>query len=145
MERRIDISNGTISFGRALVRNMVQQADDGSYMIILEPYEEKKTYQQIKFIHGPVVKAYADYTGEPYADAKFNLKKRFGINRLVRDTQSGGSQLEVRSLKDYSKKQMQTFLDRVLHHLEYECNFIIDAETRSKFKIDELTGELNEI
>ena len=142
---KITITNGEITFGRTGAGNLIAGASDGDYMLKLEEWKAAKTWKQIKFIHGPVVKVYSDYTGYTKEEAKLMLKRKYGENRYVTDKETGEQVLYVRSLADYSKKEMQLFLDRVLEHLEFECNIIVDPETRKQFQIDWETGELEEL
>ena len=134
-----------ITFGKHSIRRMIETAEPGDYMLSLEEWKSAKTNRQNAFFHGPVVKVYSDYTGYTRDEAKYMLKVKFGFNKIIKDKDTGKQIVQVRSIAEYTKDQMMEFLDRVLHHLEYDCNMIIDAETRKQFQLDELTGELTEL
>lgn len=143
-QTRIEIQNGKLISGKESLKNILRSADDGLYMIKLEEWQTAKTKRQNAFFHGPVVDAYSEYTGYTKTEAKYMLKKYFGVNRLVKDKNTGKQELMIRSIAKYKKEEMSTFLDRVMNHLEYDCGMVIDSETRKQFMLDEETGELVE-
>lgn len=134
------------NLGAARLNNLIKEMEwDNDYSITIKDWEEEKTWPQIKFFHGPILDAYMEYTGYSWDDSKYTLKKRYGVNKVVKDTQTGKQEVEIRSLADYSKPEMQTFFDRLLNHFEYDCEMIIDSETRKQFMVNQETGEMEEI
>ena len=145
IRNRFTKKDDKVTVGRQTIINAIKNLPDGDWIQQIEKYSPKKTYAQIKFFHGPVVEVYMDYTGYSYDDAKYTLKKYYGVNKLVKDAKTGKQEPEIRSLADYTKEEMQAFFDRLLNHFEYDCGMVIDSETRKQFKVNLETGEMEEI
>lgn len=144
-QTKLHIEGGKVTRGKQGLKNLIRNAEDNAYMIKLEEWQTAKTKRQNAFFHGPVVKTYSEYTGYTYEEAKFILKKHFGVNRLVKDKKTGEQDLMIRSIAKYKKEEMSTFLDRVMNHMEYDLGMVIDPAIRKQFLIDEKTGELTEV
>lgn len=140
---KIHIEDHQITSGKAALSQVFRTVKDGWYAIELKNWSGYKTWLQIKTIHGPVVKAYSNYTGLTRKKAKRELKLDHGHNEYFE--KDGEKYVEIRSLSDYSKSEMRGFIESVLHHLEFECGIIVDLETRQQLMIDTTTGELTEI
>lgn len=132
-----------IGFGRGQVNKMITEAEPGDYMLKLEEWKSARTNLQNNFMHLCFDK-YGEEVGLTPDEAKDYLKKRYGINRLYKDPDTGEQLLLVRHTSDYNLEEGAIFIDRMLTHFEHDLGLIIDPKLRKQYKIDELTGELKE-
>lgn len=140
---KVKIKDHQIVEGKPDLRDMFRTSKDGTFAIEKKIWSGMKTYKQIKAVKGVVVPAYADYIGETLKKAERNLKEDYGITEY--DTNKKGELCMIyKSFSDYTKDEMRAFIEGTLNHLEHDCNFIIDLETRKKLQIDLDTGELTE-
>lgn len=140
---RIKISDSQIIAGKEHLRSAVLFLKDGEYAIDIKKWSGSKTWEQIKAIHGILLPAYSEYTGLTIEEAKRYAKMEFGEKEYF--DKDGQAYVELKSFAAYSKTEMRSFIDKFLHHLEYDCNMIFDFETRQQLRIDIETGELIEV
>jgi hypothetical protein len=143
-ERRIDIAGGEVVFNRKGLVDMIRKAEDGSYDITLTEHKENRRNQQNKFIH-VCFDVYSKEIGLTPDEAKFYLKKRYGINGIMKDPQTGKQIPHICKTSSYNIEECSVFIDRILRHFEHDVGIIIDPDIRKQYKIDKLTGELKEI
>lgn len=136
--------NKQIDFGKGQINKILTQAEPGYYMLSIEEWKQARTNKQNAFMHVCFDK-YSEYTGLTPEEAKDYLKKKFGINKLYKDPDTGEQVLLVRHTSEYNIEEGKVFIDRMLTHFEYDCGFIIDAETRKQYEVDYETGELQEV
>ena len=139
----VDIENGHIVLGSVALKDMIRNAEDGRYTIRMEEWKQTRRNQQNAFIH-VCFDVYGKEMGLSPEESKDYLKRKFGINSLYRDPDTGDQLLLVRHTRTYTIEECSVFIDRLLRHFEYDCNIVIDPELRKQYRIDQLTGELTE-
>ena len=144
MNIRCRIVNGTIKEGRENVKRAIKEFDNGEASIKIEEWKDTRSNLQNAFIH-LCFDVYAKEIGYSPLEAKFLLKKEFGLNRLVKNKRTGKQELLVRDTSGYNMEECAVFIDRLLRHFEHDCGIIIDPEIRKQYKIDTDTGELTQL
>ena len=141
MNIRCRIVNGEVKEGRENIRRAVKEFANGEACVTIKEWEETRTNLQNAFIH-LCFSVYGKEIGYSDKDAKWLLKKEFGLNRLIKNKRTGKQELLVRDTSEYGKEEMKVFIERLLNHFEHDCGIIVDSETRKQYKIDHDTGEL---
>jgi len=136
--------DGKITVGRKRLFKYLGSLEDGEYGASIEEWKQTRTNLQNAFMH-VCFDVYGKEMGLSPEEAKFYLKKKYGINKLFRDPETGEQLLYVRETSSYTLDEGKVFIDRILRHMEYDCSIIIRPEIRKQYKIDEITGEMEEI
>lgn len=144
MNVQVSKIDGKIRVGRKKLFHLLGKLDDGEWLVTIEKWEEKRTNLQNAFIH-VCFDVYAKEMGYTLLEAKWILKKEFGINKLIKNKRTGKQDLLVRDTSDYNIKEAAVFIERLLNHFEYDCGIVIDPEVRKQYKLNEITGEMEEI
>lgn len=137
---RIHIEDGEVIRSSHSLKEVIGKLKDGEYAVDVKKWSGSKTWKQIKAVKGVLIPEYATYTGLSKKEAERELKLEYGVAEYF--MRNSVQHVELVSFSEYSKHQMMNFIDGVLRHLEEDCNFIIDFETRKKLQIDDETGEL---
>lgn len=142
---RFKTENGEIVAGKENLKRAFDKLKqtDGDWCAELKKWTGEKTYLQIKTVKGVLIPEYSTYTGYTIDEAERRLKYDYG--ETIMDEIDKQQILILKSFRYYTKKEMRLFITKVLEHLEFDCGFIIDLETRKKLHLDEETGELKEI
>lgn len=142
---RAKVNNeGKVQAGASHLRNGFAKFAGKEVSVEITEWKNKRSTDQNALMH-KMFTVYGDEIGYTMEEAKWLLKKMFGINRLMRNKKTGTQELLVRNTSSYNIEEMTEFLRRVLQHMEYDCGIIIDPKERKQWRIDELTGNLQEV
>lgn len=81
-------------------------------LVTVERYVKLKTNPQLRYFHGPVVKAWSDHTGYSLEETKRELKRAYLERVPVVCKITGEEDVELPSLRDVSEEVMSAFITR---------------------------------
>ena len=133
------INNKTINYVdvnyQTLLEKYCSENDGAEGTVIFSLEEMEKTWPQIKFFHGVVVKAVARAMGELFdADTLKYVKGVLKDLFLRVYIENGKDKFYIPSLRDLSKREMSAFITSCLNHLIYFLNGRFTPEEHSEYK-----------
>ena len=105
--------------------NLVQY-EDKDIEIIVGKWQEKKTLQQIRYFHGPLLECASEFTGDTKDSIKAFLKDKF--LKEYRTTKGGSEYCFIPSLEKIKKEAMSKFIDQCVTFLAQHGCSVPDIE-----------------